>query len=68
MKTFADAQTLMARETAEQRIDLHDPLQLKHWSRTFKIGTDVLQELVMMCGPSASRIRKFLQQHRTHTL
>ena len=67
MKTFAHIQTLMARETEDQRIDIHDEQQLRRWSRALNLGTDVLQEAVMAFGPSVSRIRRIQLEQRTRT-
>jgi len=43
-----------------KRIDVHDPNELRHWSKSLGVTPDELKAAVSRAGTSAERVREFL--------
>jgi hypothetical protein len=40
-----------------KRIDIHDPNEVRHWSKSLGISAEKLKELVARVGTSAEKVR-----------
>ena len=44
------------------RIDIHDPSELRYWTKALKISPEKLKEVVGQVGTSAKKVRHALGQ------
>jgi hypothetical protein len=45
-----------------RRIDIHDPDEVRHWSKSFGVTRERLKEAVARVGTSAEKVRESLKK------
>ncbi len=49
-----------------ERIDIHDPNEVRDWTRSLGVSKEMLERAVHAVGDRAKKVREYLGKHRPH--
>jgi hypothetical protein len=55
-----------ARKEEKEKINVHDPLELRYWSNTYGVLKDTILEAVREAGPTKDAVEKYIKDRKIH--